>query len=812
MKKYLGLTAVICALVSATCGLADAPLRLASDGRTEYAIVKPDRPFPDDPAAVADLAHYLKRITGAEFPVISSDEIGKRPGVSRYLYVGRCPDSDKKPLAVWERRVRSEDGNIYFYGYGERGGSGAVYDFLEVYFGCRWFSFRGDEKIPTNREPEFPAIDFSRVPSFPIQMYCSFQKHAFAQGKDFERRNRIYIFSRSIPMLITGHVPDMMVPPGGKLKNQLWKPFPLFAKEEWFEKHPEYFSQDPKGERVAGVQLCYSNPELRKLLNSKYEQIIKRFHKGGPALVKCNLNDNWGFSARTICCCPECMKLVAKYHDPAGPYWDYLIELCGFLKARYPEIIVEGSTYQITEKVPDCIGRLPDNLMVGYAPLWRNFLKSFAHPSNARTLERLKLSLEKFPQVRVQIYPTVYPRDTTIQPLAAGLRQWGETMRLLKKLGVVELTAELGYGWQSETAFSDLRHYLIARLANDVELDVDQLIEEYMVHTYAEAAPRMIAYWRELEKCEAEEENGMLWTGLPYGAFKYLTADNLARWSREFDAMEKLTAHDPAALAAVKSARANLDEAILSVWPRLPKRPEFELKTVLARARKNLTAAYEHAVAFEPDAKKRKEIFDFYYNRRVFNGIDFFAFAARTPHPLKMKRPLRRGAVHRQIPTHRRHTEFGQRAYSDDPKAAFGVSMWFSLKGKDIIAAPKIRRGDLSGFDEFIALRDPRPIQVSEMSKNLGKGYKLYYIGRTRLWPECVLWLGGLRRSMNAQLSHFYDRRHPEQEYDVYLSLRYRNKPVSANIAEVVLIKCDAHSPRPASGTAAAEKSVEKQR
>ena len=61
-----------------------------------------------------------------------------------------------------------------------------------------------------------------------------------------------------------------------------------------------------------------------------------------------------------------------------------------------------------------------------------------------------------------------------------------------------------------------------------------------------------------------------------------------------------------------------------------------------------------------------------------------------------------------------------------------------------------------------------------------------------------MLWLGGLRVSMNAQLSHFYDRKRPGREYDVYLSLRYRKQPRSANIAEVVLIPCDGHSPRPA--------------
>ena len=772
-------------------------LRLASEGRTDYSIVTLENPDPIELAAANDLAHYLKLITGATFPIVNVTKA--QTSVGKYLFIGRCFPGDEQPFTKWERRIKSDaNGNLYLYGWGTRGSAYAVYDFLDKYFGCRWFSLRGNEKIPENPAPILPPIDYSHVPSFPIQMYSGGHQ-CHEQLEAYERRNRIFIFSRSTPMLITGHVPDMMVPPGGKYKNASWKPFPLFEGEAWFESHPEYFSMDLAGKRVTGVQLCYSNPELRNLLNSKYEQIIKQYHRGGVSLVKCNLNDNWGFSGKTLCCCPGCMALVEKYDDPAGPYWDYMIELCNFLKEHYPEIIVEGSTYQISEQVPKRITRLPDNLMIGYAPLWRNFLKPFDHPSNARLQERLKQSLEKFQQVRVQLYASVYPRDTTIQPLIAGLRQWGESLRYLKKVGVVELTAELGYTWQCETAFSDLRHYLIARLADDVTQNADALITEYMEHTYGKAAPKMIAFWQELEKCEAEEELGLMWTGLPYGAYHYVNAANLSRWSQEFDAMEQLTDDNSAAQLAVKSARVNLDEAILSVWPHLPKSPEFALEKVAARMRKNFSASLEHILAFEKDEQKRQEVFKYLFNRRTLNGVDFFEYAARQPLPLenKLDRPISNGAVLRQIPTHRKHTEHHINCYSPDSKAAFGVAIWFNLQNKKVIPSPKLRLCDISGSDQFVALDDPRQLPVEAFKQNAGKGYQLYYIGHTKLYPMGVLWLGGLRASMNAQLSHFYDSNCPEQEYDVYLSIDYRSQPSSAHLDEVILIKRDQYSPKP---------------
>ena len=90
-------------------------------------------------------------------------------------------------------------------------------------------------------------------------------------------------------------------------------------KEEWFDSHPEYFALDSKGKRVPDRQLCYSNPELRKLFDSKLEEIIRKEYKGGRAYMRCDLNDSNGFDGKTLCFCPGCMKLVEKYRSPAGP-------------------------------------------------------------------------------------------------------------------------------------------------------------------------------------------------------------------------------------------------------------------------------------------------------------------------------------------------------------------------------------------------------------------------------------------------------------------------------------------------------------
>ena len=146
---------------------------------------------------------------------------------------------------------------------------------------------------------------------------------------------------------------------------------------------------------------------------------------------------------------------------------------------------------------------------------------------------------------------------------------------MCKAYGIANVDGQQGHIWGNVNAFNELREYMLARMLNDVTLDENALIEEFIRDNYGQAAPMVLAYWKELEALEAKEKVGLNWYGLSYGAFSYLTGENLARWSRDFDKMETLVADDPAALGLVRDLRFNLDEAILGVNFRMPQGDEF---------------------------------------------------------------------------------------------------------------------------------------------------------------------------------------------------------------------------------------------
>ena len=141
-----------------------AEICLASGGVTNYTIIDPTEPSRDETAATKDLQQFLTQITGAQFTI---------GGAAKHrIYIGRKAPGKKIPLKAFERRVREEDGDVYIYGNGCSGNAFAVYDFLEKFFDCRWYTFFGDMYIPEKREALFPSLTLDVVPSF--DSFCYF--------------------------------------------------------------------------------------------------------------------------------------------------------------------------------------------------------------------------------------------------------------------------------------------------------------------------------------------------------------------------------------------------------------------------------------------------------------------------------------------------------------------------------------------------------------------------------------------------------------------------------------------------------------
>ena len=247
-----------------------AELTLADGGKTAYKVVVVEGADKLAKAAARDLAATLKEITGADF----SDNAGK----SKSIFVGVAAPGDKEPLKEFERRIVTEDGNLYIYGEGQFGNNNAVYDFLRDELGCRWFNVSGDKKIPKQDKlaigelkksviPSIPYMTASHVNTRPSDVVAFSRRNAIVDELDnFIEKYRLHAGQRIIP---SGKVPK-----GGRIGNT-FGPVECLKDKAYFETHPEYFSMNARGERVVTMQLCYSNMAMRDEFMRNLEIMMK---------------------------------------------------------------------------------------------------------------------------------------------------------------------------------------------------------------------------------------------------------------------------------------------------------------------------------------------------------------------------------------------------------------------------------------------------------------------------------------------------------------------------------------------------------
>ena len=769
------------AMAAVSLPLSAAEVRLASGGVTDYTIMGPAKPSRDEAAATNDLREFLTRITGAQFTV---------GGDARHrIHIGRKAPGDTAPLKPFERRVREEGGDVYIYGNGCSGNAFAVYDFLEKFFNCRWYTFFGDMSIPEKREAVFPSLMLDVVPSF--DSFCYFGNlytQRTTHGEDFRRRSRIYDYrlpeGTPVPRLGSNypHVPSRYLPSGlvkPGTDSPVYGPYKYFEDKAYFKTNPEFYSLSRGGTRDWTYHLCYSNKEMRRELIKNYLEIVKNEYKGGPALMLADLNDK-GKAGMPLCWCPECTKLNEAYGNTAGCYWDFILEICQVFKEKYPEILLQAPVYQLTRSVPEKMqGKLPDNLLLRFAPLDEtDFLKPYEPyaPAACDMFESWRSITDG--KLAVTLYPTVYPRPLWTHPLVANIDRLVRNLRYLHRRGVNELAAEFGCGACGEMGFNELRVYLLACLARDVEADVPALIRDFMEHYYGAAAQAMMQYLAELEQCEKNEANFMRWWPDHRSVLQYLTPENLLKWQGDFDRMEQLTAGDEKANMHVRRARTNLDEATLSVWYKFQDGQMPDRELMRSRHRKTKQDSYSDMLATYEPAEERKTYVDRCVSWTDRSMYYHYAMAGEwKPLPEEFAQ-LPAGQLKRIVPC------INNRRIPEDAEAATGLAVKGELPEKFSL---RIYRWDAPPVEVRNAFKER--LMPAEVQKAAGRGYQMYYIGTSRLWPDSMLSFnigGGM-----VTLGYLWDAGSPEQKYDFHLSLKLEDDGRTLWCGELVLVKSD---------------------
>jgi len=477
---------------------------LVRDGRAHAAIVVPRKCSAIEAHAVAELVEYVRRMTDVALSVGSDVEGDRLP-----IYLGSAARDGLRDRP-WSRLgddgfvLKSDADGVYIAGAEDLGTLYGVYHFLEKHLGIRWFMPDELGEVVAHRDTlEIGTFEETEVPSFRVR---------WIESGDWALRQkmnvRVEVVDRPVGI------------------NWLWNfhtHFRLIPPEEYYDAHPEWFAQI-RGERrrptpgKQGQQLCTSNPEL---IEEAARRVVEVFD-ADPSLEVLALapQDGGGF-----CRCEDCCALDEDRPPDQAWHATYSRRLAIFnnevarrVARRHPDKLIKVGAYAMYLRVPLDVGYRPEpNLAIQACHTYScnsHPVASEACPGNTAYFRK---ELEHWAKIANHLFIYEYYN----KGVWGGLPYYQvhlirEDMPYYHSLGVEGFyTQAAGRRWP----VCGLNHYVAAKLAWDVELDVDRLLEDFYETFYAEAAEPMRAYWEALSRAFAAYEEclspfGRKWTTL----------------------------------------------------------------------------------------------------------------------------------------------------------------------------------------------------------------------------------------------------------------------------------------------------------
>ena len=752
---------LLCLALPLTGGLPAQALPLAEAGRARAVIVTGEEPSPAEQTAATELGSYLKKITGADFQAVTAD---KARGQARLL-VGPSQAARQilgkavvDSLGPEEFIIRTVGRDLLLVGGRPRGTLYAVYSFLEDDLGCRWTTWYDEESVPRRASLTVPALNRREAPASVVrdivvhtnsnsdrQLMQHFLVRNRCQGPDLN-------FTGDLTA-VGGTSCRYAFPPDGWLVHTLFQWLPP---KEHFEAHPEWYSL-AGDKRVSNRQLCFTNPGLRAALTAA---ILKRIGEADPGGQYSVSAMDW---TGAFCDCADCRALVEREGTPGAPLFDYLAELGAQVKQRYPQATISTLAYRKEQsEIPPQTIKLPDNVIVIFAPIDDNFAAPIEDPSNAGTQRDLENWGKVTSHLRVWYYPNTYGPALPL----GNLHKLARDLRLFKRAGVEGYFIEQdAAGVYDSRRLVDLQTWLITKLMWNPDRDVDKLIADYTDRHYGAAAPSVRQYIAALESATAAQQTRMNWDAST-GQHHFLTPALLLSAQRTLDAAEKAVATDPVLLPRVKQLRMSVDLACILKWNQLQAAGEvpFTMQQLTTRYRETYTAAVKaRAIAARQPAllAALAELLGPYEAMKPLKPL---------PAPLDAISPER---VRQFTPETARL--FGKRpSLVPDPLAAAGLAVAMEPSLEQPPYAPKGLPANVLDFGFYDGATGRQQHAYAGKDAPLKPGeYHLYPIGRTALSAACYVWFDWSWEVQFPDVSGLYDPATPARQWDVYASLRF---------------------------------------
>ena len=468
---------------------------LVQDGRPAATIVIAAKPSENARAAAAELQQYVRRISGAELPIVHDDQDASGPlilvGTNRFsaalsgleIPTGRTPRLREEGFVIVSRGDRlvlaGNDPEPYF------GTRYAVAEFLNR-LGVRWF-MPGEigEVIPQARTLAFPETNIRQEPDFAMRNYWEHYR-----GKMADEAREWKIHHKMNPRM-----QDWFGVPGdGSIRNYM-------PPKEAVKAHPDWFALQRDGRRDEHMACMTSTGMI-----AHFVARVKAEARAGKRFSAFAPDDG-----TPRCYCSRCQKLANGFDGYGANDRDPLVEASisnewlFFVDAILNEVNKEFPDYKIVTNGyanRDIPPELPafnqhSNLVVMFANICACTLHAYDDP-HCWQMQRQGQMVRQWARLcdKVWLYDynyTMLVSKWTITPMVHRVRR---NIPLLKEWGV------LGFHDQDEADLSltGLPTRIVrAALEWDTKADVDALLDDFYSKWFGRAAAPMKEYYDALE-------------------------------------------------------------------------------------------------------------------------------------------------------------------------------------------------------------------------------------------------------------------------------------------------------------------------
>ncbi len=445
---------------------------LFTGGKTEYSIVLAEDASPSEEWAAQELQHWLKEVSGIEFPLVKGVAPEGKPAI--LVGLGQSAKSllgaeTVVPSVTDESFTYLNRGpSIVIWGGKQRGTQYGILSFLERELGVRWYT-PSVSVAPSRATFTFMELNHSEAPG--VRVRNDFYFEAF--NPTWAARNRI------------NGAMGLREQPGGV--ESYWAVhtfYPLMPPDEFFGEHPEYYSLIDGARTHDNAQLCITNPDVVRILTERIKKVMR--DEPGHLIYDVSQND-----CHNPCQCENCQAIAKAEESESGPIINLVNQIAENVEKEFPDKFIGTLAYQYTRK--PCKTLKPrHNVVVRLCSIECCFSHDFQGcKENQSFVDDLTKWAKIAPHlyiwdyvVNFSHYIMPYPNFKVLQP----------NLQLLQKsnaIGIMEQAAYQSRGGE----FAELRAYVLSKLLWNPDTNLEPVIDDFMYGYYGRAGQYVREYF-----------------------------------------------------------------------------------------------------------------------------------------------------------------------------------------------------------------------------------------------------------------------------------------------------------------------------